>query len=101
MRNADEGIAVLAVLLERSTSEIINEADRLGVQVKRTPEIAGICPWCGNSVPVSSPSWWKAGLCEACYQKHLHECKVQREREKSARRQNDLDRQHLKRYGHI
>lgn len=99
--HAGDGISVLAELIGCTTSEVIVEADRLGVEVATTPDERRVCPWCGRYVSESSPSWRRAGLCDACYQMHLHECKVQRERELSARRRNDSDRKRKQRSGRI
>lgn len=89
--HADDGAEVLAELLDVPTSDLIDHALDMGIDIPPRPLMGDVCPWCGERMTPHSEGY-ASGVCSTCYRKHLIEARRRTKEEREAHQEDRLER---------
>lgn len=98
-RHLSDGIAVIALCLNRSARDVATEAERLGLYLPAWPERGEVCPWCGRRMARSNAGYLRGGVCETCWLEYKAAALRDAESERRARREYDRARVGKQRHG--
>lgn len=91
-----DGYALMAHVLGRSEKAVRRQAEKMGVRVRRAPELGEICPICGEHRVRSGARAAQVVVCPLCWEREKTDAMVERARTLEQRRRYDAAKKSMR-----